>query len=168
MELRSFEAIMNALNESAVRFLLVGGMAVVAHGHGRLTHDVDLVIQLDRENVLRAFAAFSRLGYQPRVPVTAEAFAEPANRRLWIQEKGMTVLNLYSERYRGTPVDVFVEEPFDFDEAHARAHIAEVEGVPFRYVDIATLIHMKEMAGRPVDLDDVRHLRMLQHEDDPQ
>jgi hypothetical protein len=165
MELRSFEAIMGALNENDVRYLLVGGMAVVAHGHGRLTHDVDLVIQLDRENILRAFAALSRLGYQPRVPVTADAFAEPTNRRRWIEEKGMTVLNLYSDRYRTTPVDVFVEEPFDFDDAHARAHTADVEGVSFRYVDIATLIRMKEAAGRLVDLDDVHHLRMLQRED---
>ncbi len=41
MELRSFESIMAALGEHGLRFLLVGGMAVVAHGHGRLTHDLD-------------------------------------------------------------------------------------------------------------------------------
>ena len=41
MEVRSFEAIVGALNDHGVRYLLVGGMAVEAHGHGRMTHDLD-------------------------------------------------------------------------------------------------------------------------------
>jgi hypothetical protein len=36
-----------------------------------------------------------------------------------------------------------------------------VDGVSFRYVDIETLIEMKEKAGRPVDLEDARQLRMI-------
>jgi len=161
MELRSFEAIMGALNRHQVRCLLVGGMAVVAHGHGRMTHDLDLVVKLEKEDILGAFRALSELGYAPRVPVTADGFADPDTRRGWIRDKNMTVLNFYSDRFRTTPVDVFVEEPFDFDTAYARAEIAEVEGVTVRYVDIETLIAMKEAAGRPIDLDDARHLRLL-------
>ncbi len=164
MELRSFEAIMRALNENGVRYVLVGGMAVVAHGHGRMTHDVDLVIQLERENILRAFAALSGLGYQPRIPVTAEAFADPGNRRRWIDEKDMTVLSLYSDRYRTTLVDIFVHEPFDFDDVFAHAHTTDVEGITVRFVDLRTLIRMKEAAGRPIDLDDVHHLKLLQED----
>lgn len=161
MELRSFEAIMEALNRHRVRCLLVGGMAVVAHGHGRMTHDLDLVVKLEKDDILGAFRALAELGYAPRVPVTAEGFADPATRRGWIENKNMTVLNFYSDRFRTTPVDVFVEEPFDFDTAYARAEIAEVEGVTVRYVDIETLIAMKEAAGRPIDLDDARQLRRL-------
>lgn len=162
MELRSFESVMSALNDRGVRYLLVDGMAVVAHGHGRMTHDIDLVIKLDRDNILNAFAALSELGYQPRIPVTAASFADPANRSAWIAEKGMTVLNLYSERFRTTPIDIFVVEPFDFDATEIRSLTAEVEGIDFRYVDLETLIRMKEDAGRPIDRDDVFHLRMLQ------
>lgn len=161
MELKSFEAIMGALADHEVRCLLVGGMAVVAHGHGRMTHDLDLVVQLDRPNILRAFMALASLGYQPRVPVTAEDFANPETRQQWVDQKQMTVLNLYSDRFRTTPVDLFVQEPFDFDQAYARAHTADLEGLTIRFVDLATLIAMKEAAGRPIDLDDVRHLRLL-------
>jgi hypothetical protein len=90
MELRSFESIMATLGAQDVRFLVVGGMAMVAHGHGRLTHDLDLVIALEHDNILRAFAALGSLGYQPRVPVTAEEFADPARRhlRLLLDEDG--------------------------------------------------------------------------------
>jgi hypothetical protein len=164
VELHTFKAVMDSLNRHKVRNLLVGGMAVVAHGYGRMTFDVDLVVQLDKANVLRAFTALATMGYQPRVPVTAEQFADARMRKQWILEKGMKVLNFWSDHHRSTVVDVFVEEPFDFEATYAKSIEADAEGVPFRYVDIDTLIRMKELAGRPNDLDDIRHLRMLADE----
>jgi hypothetical protein len=90
-------------------------------------------------------------------------FADPAMRATWIVEKGMKVLNLHSDRHRETPIDIFVEEPFAFDEAYAKALCEEVAaGLTMRFVDLATLIAMKEQAGRAKDLDDVAHLRLLQ------
>ena len=167
MELKTFEAIMQALNRRQVRYLLVGGMAVVAHGYGRLTYDIDLVIQLNRDNIMRAFEALSSLGYRPRVPVTAEEFADDGIRRGWIREKGMTVLNLYSQAHATTTVDIFVQEPFEFDETYEKSVEADVEGVRFRYVDLETLIRMKKKAARPVDLEDIRHLRMIADDEGP-
>ncbi len=43
----SVQAIIQALNEAGVRYLVVGGLAVVAHGHVRFTADVDLVLDDD-------------------------------------------------------------------------------------------------------------------------
>lgn len=166
MELQSFEAIMQALNRAGVRSILVGGMAVVSHGHGRMTNDLDLVVDLQPDNVFALFSALATLGYHPLVPVTAEGFADPATRSAWIDEKNMTVLNFHSDRYRATPIDVFVTEPFDFEETYAKAVVADVNGVEVRIVDLATLIVMKEAAGRPVDLDDVRQLRLLDGDQD--
>jgi len=71
MKLASLEAIVHALNEVDVRYLVAGGLAVNAYGYLRLTHDVDLVIQLKPGNVIPAFAALASLGYRPMVPVTA-------------------------------------------------------------------------------------------------
>jgi predicted nucleotidyltransferase len=166
LELNSFETIIRALNGSGVRYLVVGGMAVVVHGHGRMTHDLDLVIALDHDNVLRAFAALQGLDYRPRVPVTAAQFADPAQRQAWIEHKNMTVLNLYSDRFRTTPVDLFVQEPFDFDRAYENAHVADLDGIAVHVVDLATLIAMKQVADRTIDRDDIRHLRILQDQCD--
>ena len=55
-----------------------GGLAVNAHGVVRLTHDVDLVIQLVPESIRRAFDALLSIGYRPSVPVTAEQFSDEA------------------------------------------------------------------------------------------
>ncbi len=69
MKLASLEAIFRTLNEAGVRYLVVGGLAVNAHGYQRLTNDLDLVIQLQRDNILAAFRALEDLDYQTSVPI---------------------------------------------------------------------------------------------------
>ncbi len=165
MELSAFERIVHSLEQSKVRYLLAGGLAVVAHGYGRMTFDIDLVVQLDSDNIARAFAALATEGYRPRVPVTAEQFANKEIRESWIRDKGMVVLNMWSDQHQDTPIDIFVSEPFDFDNVYRNAPVEKLtNGTTFRFVDIPTLIEMKRAAGRERDLDDIRHLEMLQNE----
>lgn len=165
MKLASFEALVATLENAGVRYLVAGGLAVNAYGYLRFTHDVDLVIQLNPGNIIPAFRALASLGYQPRVPVTAEQFADESQRRQWIAEKGMTVLNFHSDRHRETPLDVFVTEPFDFDGEYEAAPKQEIaQGLFVRFVSIPTLIAMKEVANRPIDADDIHHLRWIMEE----
>lgn len=165
MKLQSLEAIAGALNEGGVRYLIAGGLAVNAHGYVRYTQDVDLVIALDPANILRAFEMLGKLGYRPLVPITAEQFADSDLRDLWTREKGMKVLNFFSDRHRETNVDVFVAEPFDFEPEYAAAMHGELApGLSVRFVSLRTLIAMKEEANRPRDVDDIQHLRWILEE----
>ena len=93
MNVHGFEALVRALNDAGVPFIVVGGIAVNAHGYGRLTADVDLVVRLHPDTVRAAFGSLASLGYRPLVPVTADGFADPDQRARWIAEKGMTVLS---------------------------------------------------------------------------
>ena len=162
MKLSSFDAIAIALQSAGVRYLVAGGMAVNAHGYLRMTQDVDIVIQLHGENIVKAFMALASLGYKPAVPITADQFADEPQRRRWIAEKGMTVLNFWSDEHRETPVDMFVTDPFEFDAEYSLSLLGEITpGVQVRFVSLLTLIRMKEAAGRPRDLDDIQHLRWI-------
>lgn len=77
----------------------------------------------------------------------------------------MEVFSLVSEDYRDTTIDLFVTEPFDFGSAYRDALVTELApGVEMRFVGLRTLIRMKEAAGRPLDLDDARHLRWIADE----
>ena len=59
-------------------------------------------------------------------------------------------------------MDVFVTEPFPFDEEYAAAYTGELApGMIARFVRLETLIRMKEAAARPRDLDDVQHLQWI-------
>lgn len=53
--------ICRALNEHGARYLLIGGFAVIAHGAGRFTKDIDLLIDDSPDNVARVRAALSVL-----------------------------------------------------------------------------------------------------------
>ncbi|MGA0587814.1 hypothetical protein ACO2Q2_11895 [Dyella sp. KRB-257] len=165
MKLLAFEAVARALHDARVRYLVAGGLAVNAHGYIRLTMDIDLVVALDAGNIQRAFQALAGIGYRPTVPIDAQAFERAEQRQRWRDEKGMQVLNFHNESFPGTSVDVFVYEPFDFAHEYEVALRGELlPGVTARFVSIPTLIHMKRVAGRPRDLDDIQHLEWLQED----
>jgi hypothetical protein len=162
VRLEDLEAVIGALEDAEVRYLVVGGVAVNAHGYPRATRDLDLVLALTPENVRVALAALKALEYRPMVPVAIEEFADEGKRREWHEDRNMEVFALFSDRFPRTPVDLFVDEPFDFEEALADSVTGELApGLRIRLAGIATLIRMKEAAGRPRDRDDVEHLRGL-------
>jgi hypothetical protein len=152
--------ITTALNEASVRYVVVGGLAVVAHGYVRATMDVDLVIDLNRENLVTALGALEKIGFRPRLPVSKEQFADPEMREQWIKEKHMLVFPLWNPDEQTLIIDIFVKSPFDFDDEYKKAvwiDLAENITVPFVARD--SLIRMKQEAGRPQDLNDVEHLK---------
>lgn len=160
MLVADFQNIVTFLNEAGVRFLVVGGLAVVAHGYVRNTIDVDLVIDLgSQNNVLSALDALGRLGYKPLIPEPPGRFADARVREEWIREKGMVVFQMRSETRRETPIDIFVRLPFDFDAEYMHAVEYEVGGgLICRVVQCSTLLEMKRKAGRAKDLADIESL----------
>ncbi len=163
MKVASVEAVAKALDTAGVRYLVVGGLAVVLHGYSRATYDLDLVVQLQPQNVLAVFRALKPLGYKPLVPVTAEQFADAGIRQAWIEQKGMMVLNLYSDQHRETNIDMFATEPFDFDTEYKNAYVQELApGLKLRVACLDSLIAMKRKAGRAKDLADIEQLLQIQ------
>jgi predicted nucleotidyltransferase len=159
METRSIEAIVRALEAASVRYLIVGGLAVNAHGYSRMTRDIDLVIQLEPANTQRGLDALLGAGYHLMIPEKPEAFADPAVREKWRTEKGMIVLKLWSDEHRRTPIDIFVYEPFAFDREYESAVWVEISpGLRAPVVSLPALLQMKREAGRPRDLEDINEL----------
>ncbi len=61
----------------------------------------------------------------------------------------MTVLKLWSDDHRRTPIDIFVYEPFDFDAEYQRCMLSELgNGLSARVVGLEALIQMKSEAPR--------------------
>lgn len=155
----SFEVIFQAL--VGVRHLVVGGVAVVLHGHPRFTADLDLVVALDEANVLAALTALEGLGSRPRAPVTVPSFANAATWEEWVRDEGLTVFSLGSPSFPGTEVDLFVTEPFDFDEAYARALHVTLDEATVPVAGAGDLTIRKRRGGRPKDLADTAALDQI-------
>ena len=90
----TIDSLLAALDDSGVRFVVVGGVAVVLHGHTRSTVDLDLVVDLASDDAVRAIEALTAAGLEPRLPVDARDFADDATRRSWIEERGMQVFTM--------------------------------------------------------------------------
>lgn len=162
MEVRSVEAIVTALNDAKVRYLIVGGLAVNAHGFVRLTRDVDIVLALDPPNAASGLNALLAIGYRMAIPAKPEEFADVATRENWRRSKQMIVLKLWSDQHRRTPVDIFVYEPFVFAEENKVASLLEIcPGLNAPVVSLPTLLEMKRAAARPQDLIDIEELERM-------
>ena len=165
MKLLTLEAIFAALDGPGVRYLVAGGVAVNAHGYQWMTQDLDLIPDLGRENVLTALRALAELGYGPVLPVEPKEFANPDRRREWNEERNVEVFSLTSDVHRETTINLFVLDPFGFDEEYAEAMVGELApGLDVRFVRLRTLIRMKRKTGRARDEDDAEHLRWILEE----
>ncbi len=162
MELRSIEAIAKALNDAHVQYIVVGGVAVNAHGFVRMTRDIDLVIQLNPQNITAALRALLLIGYRIAIPASIEEFADPKTRKQWQQEKNMIVLKLWSDQHNRTPIDIFIYEPFSFEEEISDIIPLEIsEGIRIPIVSLKTLLLMKQEAGRSQDFIDIQELTRI-------
>lgn len=159
---RQFRELIVGLNEAGVRYLVVGGLAVIAHGYTRLTQDIDVILDLDdQEGLLIAITALEVMGYRPRAPVPFSQFADPRKRAEWISAKDMLAFSLYRAD-AGTELDLFISLPFDFGQAWRERLESEIDiGVVASFVDLRRLMDMKRKAGRPKDLEDLRVLGEL-------
>lgn len=150
-----------ALADHHADYVVVGGFAVIMHGHLRATRDLDLVIGLHPDNCLKALEALASVGLRPRLPVTMADFADPAQREDLIRNRNMLVFQLWDPLNPERSVDIFVREPFEISSMLAEATTKDLDGITIRVASIRHLIAMKTLAGRRNDLDDIEALRQI-------
>ena len=160
-----YERVFAAMTEADIRFVVVGGVAVVLHGHPRMTADLDLVVDLEAEPARRAMAVLTDLGLEPRLPVPAESFADEDTRRAWIQDRHMQVFTMADPKDALFEVDVFAQSPLPFDELWRDAVEIHVGEVVVRVASIEHLVELKRQAGRPQDLADIAALEDLRSDE---
>lgn len=156
-----FEELLAALARANVRFVVVGGLAVVIQGHPRLTADVDLVIDLESSNVRRAIDALLARGLRPLLPVNAHDFADEAKRREWVESRNLTVFSMRDERNPLLTVDLFAVEPMPFEPLWSRSDRVTLGDQTIHVASIADLIAMKRAAARPQDAADIAELEAI-------
>ena len=153
-----------ALLEAArLRYVLVGGLALVLHGVDRLTADIDLAIDLAPEEALRLISVLDESGYRPAVPVDPRMLADAAARESWYRDRNMRVFSYWDSTGKRPTIDIFIASPIPFDELWQHStRIGIGKGLNVRVASIADLIRLKELAGRPQDLADIDRLRSIQ------
>lgn len=144
---------------AGVRYVVVGGLALVLHGLDRLTADVDLVIDLAADRVRDGVSALTLAGYRPLAPVDPLALADPAQRHEWQTTHNMQVFSFWDSTNTRPTIDVMLASTIPFEELWSQAVVISIGGHEIRAACVEHLIAMKEAAGRPQDLADVERLR---------
>lgn len=75
-----YEDIFRKLEGERIRYVVVGGVAMVLHGVVRFTADLDLILDFSRENLVRFLSCMSGLGFETRLSVKAEKILDPETR----------------------------------------------------------------------------------------
>ncbi len=156
-----FVALLAILANTQLRFVVVGGLAMVLHGIDRLTADADLVVDFSADSVKDAVQALIGAGYRPLAPVDPQQVGDAAKREEWRQVKGMKVFSFWDSASVRPTVDILLESPVTFEELWRDAVRIDVGGHSVAVASPSHLIRMKEAAGRPRDLDDVVRLLNL-------
>ncbi|SRR6266403_376464 len=146
------------LVRAKVDFILIGGMAAILHGSARVTFDVDLLYSRTHDNIDRLAAALAPHGPYLRDAPERLPFS-------WDAKTIRSGLNFTLTTDLGD-VDLFGEVSGGETYQDLLSHSFDVEafGVRFKCVDLATLIRIKEAAGRSKDREAVAELRVLLEE----
>lgn len=160
-----FVPAIQAFEEEGVRYVVVGGLAAIAHGVNRYTSDIDFVIQLDQPNAERAVRVLTSMGLKPRAPVDPIQFANTEIRQTWIRDKNMMVFSFFDPKDAFLTIDLFVEYPVEFEGLFERSVVKKLGNLPVRVCSREDLVAMKRKAGRPKDLEDVRLLDRMDPDD---
>lgn len=146
--------LVDALGAEGVRYVIVGGMAMVLHGTTHVTVDSDLAIAGDDENraaVARALA-----------PLDPEPYHLPRGHKVVWDERSIRGA-MVGLRTTAGDVDLRLVLPGvdSFDGLYERSVAVERFGRPIRVASVADLIAMKRVAGRAKDLDHIEELESL-------
>jgi hypothetical protein len=152
---RLFEAneILVALADQRVEFVVIGGIAVQAHGYIRGTHDVDIIVKATTLNLSRLSEALVELEAELRTPGTLK-LADPHQLR---RAPLIPVIT------RAGPLDVLNVEhvaggPRSYDALRDAAIEVDLRGRAIAVAGLSDLIRMKRAAGRQQDLMDIEAL----------
>jgi hypothetical protein len=145
------EEILRVLVAHGVDFLVVGAVAVQAHGYVRSTLDLDIIARPTTLNFSRLAEALADLEAEPRNAGARMKLADPH----WLRRA--PVIPLVT---RAGWFDVLTAEIAGrtYDDLHETALTIELHGLDIAVVGLSDLIRMKKAAGRPQDLADIEAL----------
>jgi hypothetical protein len=143
-----FKELLSVFNSRKIRYLVIGGYAVIVHSQPRATKDLDLLVSPDAENAKAVYAALAEFG-APLEGLTPSDF--------------MGAGSFFRMGKPPLMVDILPGvKGVDFDSAWENRTEIEIDpssGLRVSVISSADLIQSKLAAGRPQDLLDVDAIR---------
>ena len=135
-----FNDLLRIFNDHNVRYMVIGGYAVVQYAEPRFTKDLDVLISTDTKNAEAVYNALKEFG-APLAGLTPKDFSEEG----FFFQMGVPPIR----------VDVLMGIPgINFDDCWDRRVEVDFDGLNVIFISKQDLIYSKRAAGRPQDLID--------------
>ena len=154
-------AILEGLYKSKVRYLIVGGLSVNLYGVPRITQDIDIVVAMSKENILKITSLLKGLDYIPRLPVNPDDLANHDKVKDWIENKNLKAFSFYHTYNPYKVVDIVLVHPLDFEKSFIDRTVKKAKGIDVYLASVDDIIKMKEFSGRTQDLSDIEMLKKV-------
>lgn len=152
-----FADLLRLLSEAGVEFVVVGGLAVISHGHARTTLDLDVCYARSPENIRKLASALQPI--HPRLRGAPEGLPF-----FWDERTLRNGLNFTLVTDLGD-LDLFGEVTGlgNYNDIALRAVEVDLRGISVRILALDDLIRSKAAAGRAKDLVDLEALRAIKN-----
>ena len=141
---QNFREFVGLLNEHEVRYLIVGGHAVAAHGHPRYTDDLDVWVECTPENARLLIQVLDDFGFSS-LGLAENDFSEPDN-----------VIQL---GYPPQRIDLLTGlSGVSFKECYPARERFQHNGLTLAIIGLECLRKNKKAVGRHQDLGDLENL----------
>lgn len=138
------ERLLEVLADSGLEFVVVGGVAAIAHGATTATQDLDIAMELDPDKIrrlLEALAPYNPVHFtRPDLPLVVENADSLAKFRLLLVETELGRLDILS-----------VVEPFEKVSDLPTVRLPLLPDAAFDVIDLDALIEVKAHVGRGKD-----------------
>jgi len=135
-----------ALNSEGVKYVVVGGCAVILHGYYRTTHDIDLLVDSSIENIRRLKEAFQKIFKSEELSEIRDVDIDQYAVVRFAPESEEIVIDMIGKI-----------KTIDFKTAIQDMEEIEVEGIKIPVCGLSTLIETKK-GIRAKDKDDLLFL----------
>lgn len=146
-------SLLQELHRRDLRFVVIGGVAVGAHGYVRATADLDLVPDPDPENLDRLVEALAAL--DANLPTAEGRRFNPVEDGPVIRRGGNVTADT---EFGGLDIVQLAKGVPGYSQLEQDAVASDLLGVPVRICSLSRLREMKQAQGRAQDLADLENL----------
>ena len=140
-----FKELLSIFNDHEVKYMIVGGFAVMKYSEPRFTKDLDIWVEASSANASRIYNALREFG-APLEGLTEHDFVESG---------------FYQMGRPPARIDVMMSlDGVEFEAAWENRTESEFRGIPVHFISKKDLIRNKELSGRYQDLADIENMKI--------
>ena len=140
---KDFKEFLELLSKNNVRYIIIGGYSVVYHGYVRSTNDIDIWIDIRKDNIKKVIKVLDAFGFSS----------------LKISETDFSPNQIIQLGHPPNRIDLIITPAgIDFETCYESKEQIIIDDIVVNIIDLENLIKAKKATGRTRDLADVEEL----------